>query len=185
MRCHFWDWLKKDCRDFLGDPVIVNPPSSAGDVDSIPGWRIQFPHAAEQLSLQAAMKIQHSQKKTVALSWVPFSPWDTHCGRSQLSCQEAVGWEEPWVRKQREPTNQHLRPRTAAFSLTAHEDQRLWNNCRWKFSPGQIFGGEHSPGWTSWEALGKRHSAKPYQSLTYRNCDNKCSLRLLNFRVIC
>ena len=31
-------------RDFPGSPVVKNPPSSAGDVGSIPGWGIQIPH---------------------------------------------------------------------------------------------------------------------------------------------
>ena len=41
---------KKDCRDFPGSPVVKNPPSSEGDVGSIPGWGTKIPHAAGQLS---------------------------------------------------------------------------------------------------------------------------------------
>ena len=32
-------------RDFLGGPVVKNLPSSAGDVDSIPGQRIKIQDA--------------------------------------------------------------------------------------------------------------------------------------------
>ena len=41
-------------RDFLGGPVVKNPPSKAGDVGLIPGRGTKIPHAAEQLSLHAA-----------------------------------------------------------------------------------------------------------------------------------
>ena len=37
-------------RDFLGGPMVKNPPSSAGDSGSIPGRGIKIPHAAGQLS---------------------------------------------------------------------------------------------------------------------------------------
>ena len=40
--------------DFPGGPVVKNPPSSAGDLDSIPGLETRIPHAAGQLSLRAA-----------------------------------------------------------------------------------------------------------------------------------
>ena len=36
--------------DFLGSPVINNPPSNAGDVGLIPGRGTKIPHATEQLS---------------------------------------------------------------------------------------------------------------------------------------
>ena len=31
-------------------PVVKYPPSNAGNVGSIPGWRTKVPHAAEKLS---------------------------------------------------------------------------------------------------------------------------------------
>ena len=36
--------------DFPGGPVVKNPPSSAGDLGSIPGRGTKIPHAAGQLS---------------------------------------------------------------------------------------------------------------------------------------
>ena len=41
-------------RDFPGGPVVKNPPSSAGDVGSIPGQGTKIPHAAGQLSPRIA-----------------------------------------------------------------------------------------------------------------------------------
>ena len=38
--------------DFPGCPVVKNPPSSAGDPDSIPGQGTKIPHAAGQRSLR-------------------------------------------------------------------------------------------------------------------------------------
>ena len=32
--------------DFPGGPVVKNPPSSAGDPDSVPGLETGIPHAA-------------------------------------------------------------------------------------------------------------------------------------------
>ena len=37
-------------EDFLGGPVVKNPPSNAGDMGSIPGRGTKIPHAMEQLS---------------------------------------------------------------------------------------------------------------------------------------
>ena len=39
--------------DFPGGPVVKNPPSNAGDADSIPGWGTKTPHAEGQLSPRA------------------------------------------------------------------------------------------------------------------------------------
>ena len=36
--------------DFPGGPVVKNPPSSAGDVDLIPGRGNKIPHAVGQIS---------------------------------------------------------------------------------------------------------------------------------------
>ena len=49
-------------EDFPGGPVIKNPPSIAGVVDSIPG---QIPHAEGQLSLHA------TTGEACALQWRP------------------------------------------------------------------------------------------------------------------
>ena len=43
--------IKKYIRDFLGDQVVKNLPSNAGDMCSIPVGRTSIPHAAGQLSL--------------------------------------------------------------------------------------------------------------------------------------
>ena len=42
--------LKRNDRDFLGGPVVENPPSNAGDAGLIPGQGTKIPHAAGQLS---------------------------------------------------------------------------------------------------------------------------------------
>ena len=46
------DFLTRICYawDFPGGPVVKNPPSSAGDMGSIPGRGTKVPHAAGQLS---------------------------------------------------------------------------------------------------------------------------------------
>ena len=41
---------RKEIRDFLGGPVVKNPPSNAGDAGLIPGRGTKIPHAAGQLS---------------------------------------------------------------------------------------------------------------------------------------
>ena len=46
-------YLKKQCWDFPGGPVVKNLPSNAGDVGSIPGQGTKIPHAAGQLSPRA------------------------------------------------------------------------------------------------------------------------------------
>ena len=40
-------------RDFLGGPVVKNPPSNAGDTGLIPGRGTKIPHAMGQLRLFA------------------------------------------------------------------------------------------------------------------------------------
>ena len=42
--------LKFTQRDFPGGPVVKNPPFSAEDAVSIPGWGTKFPRAAGQLN---------------------------------------------------------------------------------------------------------------------------------------
>ena len=49
--------------DFSGGLVVKNPPSNAGDMGSIPGWRTKIPHAERQLSLCVSVKTQHRQNK--------------------------------------------------------------------------------------------------------------------------
>ena len=46
-------FFKIKFRDFPGGPVVKNLPSSAGDVDSIPGQGTKIPHATGQLSPRA------------------------------------------------------------------------------------------------------------------------------------
>ena len=38
-------------KDRPGGPMVKNPPSNMGDMDSIPGQRAKIPHAVGQLSL--------------------------------------------------------------------------------------------------------------------------------------
>ena len=38
---------KKKIRDFLGGPVVKNPPSNAGNAGSIPGQGTKIPHTAD------------------------------------------------------------------------------------------------------------------------------------------
>ena len=40
----------RETGDFSGGLVAKNPPSNAGDMGSIPGWRTKIPHAERQLS---------------------------------------------------------------------------------------------------------------------------------------
>ena len=42
--------VKNKNRDFSGGPVVKKPPSSAGDMGSIPGRGAKIPHAVGQLS---------------------------------------------------------------------------------------------------------------------------------------
>ena len=46
-------------RDFPGSPVVKNPPSNAGDTDSISGRGTEIPHATGQLS-SCATTTEHS-----------------------------------------------------------------------------------------------------------------------------
>ena len=52
---NFWKKIitqkKKNCRDFLGGPVVKNPPSNAEDAGSIPSQGTKIPRAVGQLSL--------------------------------------------------------------------------------------------------------------------------------------
>ena len=41
-------------RDFPGGPVVENPPSNAGDINSIPGQGTYVPYATEHLNPCAA-----------------------------------------------------------------------------------------------------------------------------------
>ena len=44
---------KGHVRGFLGGPVVKNPPSNAGDVDSIPGRGTKIPRATGHMSPRA------------------------------------------------------------------------------------------------------------------------------------
>ena len=46
-------------RDFVGGPVVKNPPSSAEDVDSIPGQGTKIPRIMKQLSLHVTTTEAH------------------------------------------------------------------------------------------------------------------------------
>ena len=46
--------LKNTLWDFPGGPVVKNPPSSAGDLGSIPGQGTKIPHAMGQRGLHTA-----------------------------------------------------------------------------------------------------------------------------------
>ena len=43
-------------RDFHGGPVVKNPPSTAGDMGSIPDRGTRIPHAAGQLSSRVSTR---------------------------------------------------------------------------------------------------------------------------------
>ena len=38
--------FKRYLTDFLGGPVVKNPPTNVGEADSIPGWGTKIPRAA-------------------------------------------------------------------------------------------------------------------------------------------
>ena len=48
--------MKYNVRDFLGGPVVKNPPANAGDAGSNPGWGARIPHAVGHLSLHATTR---------------------------------------------------------------------------------------------------------------------------------
>ena len=54
----------KTFRDVPGGPVVKNPPSSAGDVGSIPGWGTKIPRAAGQLSCTPQLQNPHTLEPT-------------------------------------------------------------------------------------------------------------------------
>ena len=56
---HHFRW---EIRDFPGGPVVKNPPSNAGYVDSISGLGTKIPHAAGQLS--PCVQLQSMQATT-------------------------------------------------------------------------------------------------------------------------
>ena len=55
---------RKWLRDFLGGPVVKNPPANAGDAGSNPGWGAGIPHAVGHLSLHATTREQPPLSKT-------------------------------------------------------------------------------------------------------------------------
>ena len=46
---YFHTPILQKIRDFPGGPVVKNLPSNAGDMGSIPGWKIMSPRDAGQL----------------------------------------------------------------------------------------------------------------------------------------
>ena len=49
--------------DFLGGPVVRNPPCKAGDTGSIPGQGTKIPHLAEELVCYCCIQSPHSTTK--------------------------------------------------------------------------------------------------------------------------
>ena len=45
-----WKYQRKSSWYFLGSSVVMNLPSNAGDIGSIPGWGTNIPHAMGQLA---------------------------------------------------------------------------------------------------------------------------------------
>ena len=60
-------------RDFPGGPVVMNPPSKAGDAGSIPGQGTKIPYATGQLSLCSA-----ATESACSRAWVPQQESATH-----------------------------------------------------------------------------------------------------------
>ena len=48
--------IKEMVRDFPGGPVVKNPPSNAGDADSIPGQGTKIPCVTGHLSLHTTTR---------------------------------------------------------------------------------------------------------------------------------
>ena len=59
---------KEEWREFLGSPVVKNPPGKAGGVGSIPGQGTEIPQAKEQTKPPAmtAEPVHH---------WSPCATW--------------------------------------------------------------------------------------------------------------
>ena len=56
---------------FPGGPVVMNPPSNAGEPGSIPGQRTKIPHATGQLSLRALEPARHNYRARALQLWSP------------------------------------------------------------------------------------------------------------------
>ena len=55
-------------RDFPGGPVVKNPPSNAGNEDSIPGQGMKIPLAMGQLNLGNSnyrVRVPHNERSRV------------------------------------------------------------------------------------------------------------------------
>ena len=52
-------------QDFHGGPMVENPPSSAGDMGSIPGHGSKMPHCTGQLSPHCAPREPASSRACV------------------------------------------------------------------------------------------------------------------------
>ena len=75
-------------RDFSGGPVVKNPPSSAGDVGSIPGWGTKIPHATGQLSPHHNYWAHAPQLESLhAANYRAHAPWSPHTtAREEKTC---------------------------------------------------------------------------------------------------
>ena len=64
--CVSYTSIKKNIiMDFSGSPVVKNPPSSAGDMGSIPGGGTKIPHAEEKNeSACPSWRVRRSQQVT-------------------------------------------------------------------------------------------------------------------------
>ena len=51
--------------DFLGSPVVRNPPCKAGDMGSIPGQGTQIPHVAEELVCYCCSQRVHTPQQKI------------------------------------------------------------------------------------------------------------------------
>ena len=53
---YYLESLKKFSRDFLGGPVVENPPFKAGGMGSLPVWGTEIAHAVGQRSPRATAR---------------------------------------------------------------------------------------------------------------------------------
>ena len=77
-------------RDFPGGPVVKNPPSNSGDMDSIPGQGTKIPHARGQLSPCATTTELTCLNKR---SCVPQTTEPTHSGTCEPQLQSPPALE--------------------------------------------------------------------------------------------
>ena len=69
-------FLKVKIWDFLGGPVVKNPPYNAGDAGSIPGQGTKIPHAMGQLSPHVTTtELAHLNWSPRAANYRAYAPW--------------------------------------------------------------------------------------------------------------